>query len=264
MRNILLLFVFLLAAGASVSAKKPTLTPVFDLNAHYDYGLGVDKNYKACPVVVDVSGSTVTFSILGEGFEVVKSFSIKDINPRAGLNLSFGSNFSRCYDDYAYAIQGLLDDEDKWVVASGGDPKYEWYSEDGEKILEWEGYFGDEYHPIYVFDKWYVGNDEDVIMTFRSNEAGSEIVRVSDVVRSRVYPNPARKSDVVKVELAEPAGSDTKLELTDMSGRVVNVVNAVEGESSISFNASRLRSGTYVYSVISGGYGIEQGKIIIR
>lgn len=274
MRNILLLFVFLLAAGAPVLAKKPTLTPVFDLNAHYDYGLGVDKNYKACPVVVDVSGSTVTFSILGEGFEVVKSFSIKDINLDSdkcitGLNLSFNSNFSACYEDYAYAIQGLLDDEDKWVVAFERYTRnYEWYSEDGEKILEWEGNYSDDYHPIYVFDKWYVGwyvcNDIDMIMTFRSNEAGSEIVRVSYVVRSRVYPNPARKSDVVKVELAEPAGSDTKLELTDMSGRVVNVVNAVEGESSISFNASRLRSGTYVYSVISGGYGIEQGKIIIR
>ena len=228
---------------------------------------------------MDVSGSTVTFSILGEGFEVVKSFSIKDINLdtdsdiEPGLNQRSDYNFSYDYYMEAYAIQGLLDNTDKWVfgIDLRMGRKELWYSEDGEKILEVDDDGSKLFcYPAYICGKWYIEcdhynhPDNGMIMTFRSNEAGSEIVRVSDVVRSRVYPNPARKSDVVKVELAEPAGSDTKLELTDMSGCIVNVVNVVEGESSISFNASRLRSGTYVYSVISGGYGIEQGKIIIR
>lgn len=101
-------------------------------------------------------------------------------------------------------------------------------------------------------------------MTFRSNDVGSEIARVSDVIKSRVYPNPARKSDMVKVELNESAESDTQLELIDMNGRVVTVVKAMEGDTFVSFEASHLPSGAYLYSVSSGGKNTDRGKIIIR
>lgn len=277
MKNFLLLFIALLAVGTTSQAKTPTLAPVLDLADHYEFGVAFDKNNKACPIIVDVVGSSVVYSILGDGFEVIKSFTIKNAYNDSegnttepigmdGRQSCFYSE-QRQYDE-PLAVQGLLDDEDKRVVALllGGDyysGPFAWYDEDGEKILEYEGDSSDNI-PCYIFDKWYVCHNQEQIMTFRSNDVGSEIARVSDVIKSRVYPNPARKSDMVKVELNESAESDTQLELIDMNGRVVTVVKAMEGDTFVSFEASHLPSGAYLYSVSSGGKNTDRGKIIIR
>lgn len=105
---------------------------------------------------------------------------------------------------------------------------------------------------------------DDTVYTLRSNESAAETALVASSVRSRVYPNPARKSDVLTIELARPASAGTEVELFGVNGSAALKIKVAEGAVSVPFDAGRLSSGTYVYSVNVDGTSVEQGKIIIR
>ncbi len=269
MKKILMLLTALMAMSVVAVAQNVKLTEVVNLGGHYDLSFGLDKNGKEQPLTVDVNGSTVTYSFLGEDFSVVKTIEVKNgfkgdsrYNFVRGPERPYMEQAIAVYDYYhnPYAVQGLLDDEDEWVVfiSDREEKTCELYNEDGTKIIA-----VDYFDLLFWQGKWYLMRD-DTVYTLRSNESAAETALVASSVRSRVYPNPARKSDVLTIELAGPASAGTEVELFGVNGSAALKIKVAEGAVSVPFDAGRLSSGTYVYSVNVDGTSVEQGKIIIR
>ena len=69
------------------------------------------------------------------------------------------------------------------------------------------------------------------------NGTGYDAVAENEAVAFNLYPNPASSSINVVAE------NDCEIQIMDMAGRMVMVVNAVEGENAI--NVAELESGVY-------------------
>lgn len=265
MKHYLLTFI-LSILSFTIQAKDYELTPIFDMSAHYDFGLAIDKNFVGHPVIIDINGSDATYTILGDGFKPIKTFTVK--NAYASKNEGSyvriepyyitNSGLSYTYDEvHPFAIQGLLDDEEKWVIAIRIDYDSKiYYSEDGDKLP-------DIGSATYCFGKWYVDNFGQ-IMSFRKNESSKSIEAVANAIKGRAYPNPARKSEIVTIELAEEANDATAVTLFDINGRMLQNVRIKDGDNKAQVNTATLHSGTYIYHVTREDNVIDQGKIIIR
>ncbi len=281
MKKILMLLTALMAMSVVAVAQNVKLTEVVNLGGHYELSFGLDKNGKEQPLTVDVNGSTVTYSFLGEDFSVVKTIEVKNgfkedvldgdnMVVRSPKDMNLAQTFA-VYDYYhdPYAVQGLLDDEDEWVVfiRDNDNDVYVLYNEDGREVISLSAK-NTWLYLLFFHGKWYVmdwaDNKSPIVYTLRSNESAAETALVASSVRSRVYPNPARKSDVLTIELAGPASARTEVELFGVNGSAALKIKVAEGAVSVPFNAGHLSSGTYVYSVNVDGTSVEQGKIIIR
>jgi hypothetical protein len=77
-----------------------------------------------------------------------------------------------------------------------------------------------------------------------------------------VYPNPA--SDFIWIEAFDGAAEDTRIEFTDVLGRILHSerFDASFGSTSISLDA--LRSGVYLYGIYEGDRLIEKKKLVVR
>jgi hypothetical protein len=75
---------------------------------------------------------------------------------------------------------------------------------------------------------------------------------------SSVYPNPA--DNHVIFELARDA---RRIEITDLTGRVVTMVSVKHGERSVQIDISHLSSGLYLFKV-SDGNAIQTGQIVVQ
>lgn len=289
MKNFILLLSALLAAAMPTAAQNKELTKILEISDYYDLGAAVDKNCDSYPVIVTIDGEKAVYEIRNKNFSVMKTIVInggyKEEKEAGGYVTTITRpSYLYTHDDFSYnetnpvhAMQGLLDDENEWVVfiENETEDSYYVYSEKGELIttLKTDDELNDDWEIIFS-GKWYLVRHtfpgmsnlpEPVeIYSLRSNENNNSVKSVSTTTKSRVYPNPARKNDVVTVELSSESTADTEVELLDMNGRVVKRVKPATGSNSVSFNAGRLPSGTYVYSVNDGEYSIEQGKIIIR
>lgn len=278
MKKILMLLTALMAMSVVAVAQNVKLTEVMNLGSHSAEGYGCDKNGNDWPLFIDVNGSTVTYSLLGEDFSVVKTIEIKNgfvretpdaLTSRCYDTFDMWSSFSKHSYRNPYAVQGLLDDDDEWVVIiwDSVNRAYILYNEDGWEVTSLPI---DNINCKFLFyqGKWYVMDQVDsyslIVYTLRSNESAAETALVASEVRSRVYPNPARKSDVLTIELAGPASAGTEVELFGVNGPAALKIKVAEGAVSVPFDAGRLSSGTYVYSVNVDGTSVEQGKIIIR
>jgi photosystem II stability/assembly factor-like uncharacterized protein len=79
-----------------------------------------------------------------------------------------------------------------------------------------------------------------------------------------LYPNPANNK--VSVELALENRSDVKINVRDMSGKLVKAISYNDlpaGTESLSIDVSTLKNGNYVISVIQG-QEVKTGKLIVR
>lgn len=274
MKHYLLTFI-LSILSFTIQAKDYELTPIFDMSAHYDFDLAIDKNLVAHPVIIDINGTDATYTILGDGFKPTKTFTIKNayttyIDENYGTESQEKSPTNISTLDYAslyqmetpMAIQGLLNDEDKWVISIYNscsqikEDRYLFYTEDGIQLP----YIDDT---IYCFGKWYAIKDGQ-IMSFRKNESSKSIEAVANAIKGRVYPNPARKSETVTIELAEEANDATAIKLFDINGRMLQNVRIKDGDNKAQVNTATLHSGTYIYHVTREDNVIDQGKIIIR
>lgn len=77
-----------------------------------------------------------------------------------------------------------------------------------------------------------------------------------------VYPNPA--SDLIWIEAFDGAAEDTRIEFTDVLGRILHSerFDASFGSASVSLDA--LRSGVYLYGIYEGDRLIEKKKLVVR
>ena len=269
MKHYLLTFI-LSILSFTIQAKDYELTPIINLADHYYYGAAIDKNFVAHPVIIDINGSDVIYTILGDDFKSIKTFTIKNVyNSKKEdsyvYEISYPQEFNMSdrfsfYDGaYPFAIQGLLDDEDEWVIniENRDEPdKNILYTEKGAKLPYCD-------RITYCFGKWYVDNFGQ-IMSFRKNESSKSIEAVANAIKGRTYPNPARKSEIVTIELAEEANDATAIKLFDINGRMLQNVRIKDGDNKAQINTAILPSGTYIYHVTTEDNVIDQGKIIIR
>lgn len=96
-----------------------------------------------------------------------------------------------------------------------------------------------------------------------SSEVNVDVIPVNTFALSQNYPNPFNPSTMIKYSI--PSDQFVTLKIFDVLGReVATLVNEaqVRGEYTISFNASRLSSGIYYYSITAGSYR-ETRKMIL-
>jgi hypothetical protein len=82
---------------------------------------------------------------------------------------------------------------------------------------------------------------------------------------SQNYPNPFNPS--TKINYTLPEKSNVSLKVYDMLGReVANLINATQeaGNHSVNFNASKLASGMYVYTLRSGNNVMSKKLMLLK
>ena len=92
---------------------------------------------------------------------------------------------------------------------------------------------------------------------------GNQVVRSFNL--SQNYPNPFNPS--TKIDYSLSSKSNVSLKIYDMLGReVANLVNATQeaGNHSINFNASKLASGMYVYTLRSGNNVMSKKMMLLK
>jgi hypothetical protein len=88
---------------------------------------------------------------------------------------------------------------------------------------------------------------------------------VNSFALSQNYPNPFNPS--TKINYSIPAKSNVSLKVYDMLGReVANLVNATQeaGNHSVNFNASKLASGLYIYTIKSGNNVMSKKMMLLK
>jgi len=101
--------------------------------------------------------------------------------------------------------------------------------------------------------------------TFQITGVENEKNVVSSYSLAQNYPNPFNPSTSIKFSLAEQ--SNVSLVVYDMLGReVATLLNGVQtkGEHQVAFNASRLASGMYVYTLRAGNYTESKKMLLMK
>jgi hypothetical protein len=78
------------------------------------------------------------------------------------------------------------------------------------------------------------------------------------------YPNPAGTSDDINIDFELGAGSDVVITVSDIAGKVVRTLGDHYGQglNTVSFQASDLNSGVYMYSIEAGNFKATKKFII--
>ena len=106
-------------------------------------------------------------------------------------------------------------------------------------------------------------NTSDAVFTVSAIRVGTELrqVNVNEavVVSLNVYPNPATD----QLNVAFDAASASSVQLTDLTGKVVDVQTAKVGANTISFDVANVNAGVYFLN-ISNAAGNTAQKVIIK
>ena len=124
------------------------------------------------------------------------------------------------------------------------------FSPDGQ--YAYVGLFGTKYDRIYKFDR----------VTGVSQELGFV---ADDYELSQNYPNPFNPTTTISFTI--PEASDVTLKVYDMIGQeVATLVNSEmsAGKFNVSFDASNLASGTYVYELRAGKTVISNKMMLLK
>ena len=108
----------------------------------------------------------------------------------------------------------------------------------------------------------YVRVYEDVNLTSSEEE---DFTRPTNFVLNQNYPNPFNPSTEISFEL--PSQSDVRVEVYDMMGRrVATAANGTytAGTHSVTFDASNLSSGTYIYRLITDSFQQSRSMVLIK
>lgn len=87
----------------------------------------------------------------------------------------------------------------------------------------------------------------------------------ASIVLSQNYPNPFNPSTVIGFAL--PESGDVKLEVYDMTGRLVRTLvneSRVAGYHEVAFDASQLSSGVYTYNLKTGNTNISRKLTLVK
>ncbi len=166
----------------AVSAQINKLTKVTECHNYDEVGVGVDKNSNIVRVGVTQTGSVLTFSILDGNFKPTYSFVVNNVakfdpNQEHGRDIALSDIRLWLSELYVNIVQGLLDDEDKWVacVYEGDSGDFALVDEDGEIYLT--------NPPSCYLDMiggvWYI-TDYDDYYTLRTKDRPSAVNEISE------------------------------------------------------------------------------------
>lgn len=287
----LLLFLGALAANA----KAPELRKIGEIQyiyGRYTFGKALDKDGNLLRVTADVVGADIEYKFYDSEYRVSNSFRIKNVHSETSTSsmtviqgYPYKIDFDRSYnlfyiDGDVLAVQGLLDDEDKWVVVVAdlsGDHNtdmFKLYSEDGELLYSEPSIHGmfelkgdrENGRPILykIFSNDIYG-ETNVLesYTFRTEGSGVQELTAGGG-RNKAYPNPVHQGQVFNIELDEPLESDAVAEICDSKGMLMTRQAVLGGESEVKVKIGRIAPGTYVYRIVDGYSCIDHGKIIVQ
>ncbi len=103
-------------------------------------------------------------------------------------------------------------------------------------------------------------NFDDGISSNNRLAAGNEEVQTTETnSKFLLYPNPNNGNMVLNYELS----NNGKLELTDITGKIICEYNLNADASTININCEGLSNGLYLYKVIANDEILKAGKIAI-
>lgn len=118
----------------------------------------------------------------------------------------------------------------------------------------------------WTVDKWvYQGTLPTIPLTILSVEKNESVIPV-DFAMSQNYPNPFNPSTTIEFTLTEDA--NVSLTVYDINGKLVteliNNTSFAKGAYKITFDASKLASGTYIYTLTSGLKQVSKKMTLIK
>lgn len=215
-RSIVLCAAVLLSLAQAVASDRINkLTRVDETLLYDEVCNGLDKNCRPVTIGIKLVGNDVVYTILNADFKPGHSFTIKDVQVPKYDDVTpwvafMGGNLLYPFE-YIYAVQGLLDDEDKWVVAvfdeddgSSSNSK-NMVSEDGEIYYNETSDFDKlyDYSLIWHENAWFLkknssasGSDPaGTIYTLRTKSALNEIPTTDRVPAKGAYTMGGIKVD---------------------------------------------------------------------
>ena len=98
-----------------------------------------------------------------------------------------------------------------------------------------------------------------------SNEIEVDFVGVTEYALLQNYPNPFNPSTVISYQL--PVDSKVQLKVYDILGtEIITLVNEIKsaGKHNVSFDAGKLSSGTYFYTIIADGFVQTKKMMLVK
>lgn len=98
-----------------------------------------------------------------------------------------------------------------------------------------------------------------------SNEIEVDFIGVTEFALQQNYPNPFNPSTVISYQL--PADSKVQLKVYDILGtEIITLVNETKsaGKHNVSFDAGKLSSGTYFYTIIADGFVQTKKMLLVK
>ena len=223
-----------------------------------------------------------------------------DYNQRINASTEVKAYLDTQRDQDAVILIGDYNDEIGTSVVSGNDSPYKNFVDDVEytvvtKSLEDKGFgshsggaffdhitFSSELSELYFegteqvtntsFISSYLSTTSDhypILVRFNLPQEGLSTEEPNStpdrIILNQNYPNPFNPSTVISYQLA--VNSDVLLKVYDMTGReVATLVNSRQnsGEHKVSFDASSLASGVYMYRLIAGGEVLTRKMLLIK
>lgn len=271
-------FVALAANAATISPKLVKTISASETAA------ALDKDNQMLPVTIEYQGNNARFTVYDANLSnVKKQFILNDVyNGNAkGPEPVYPFELATAYqlNSNVFLTQTLFNADEKWeVVIRTGDEydyssgKFDVYNEDGLYLGEVPStndlYEGKTESMEYIYlngEFFLVGYNDSAINFYSCNPAAASVPSIElGQSTAHAYPNPLPAGHSLTIELASPADEATTVEVYDINGRLITSAKATAGETKVAVPSRRLRNGNFVYTVISNGQTIEQGKIIAK
>lgn len=177
----LCLMVIIALTQAVAFSQVNKLTRVDESDNYDEVVYGVDKNNNLVSVGVTRTGSVLTFSILDGDFKPACSFVVKSKSGIAISEYHFTIYGIGNWDYSLCLVQGLLDDEDKWVanVKFGGNSGEEVIIDEDGEIYPIDGLDADGAYIQWIGDRWYL-RDYHQFYTLRTKDRPSAVNEISE------------------------------------------------------------------------------------
>lgn len=278
----------MLANITTQASNEPKLVKSFEW---YEYGDAVDSQGNTYTLFLErINEHDAKFTIVYSDLTVLKEFTLRDaflvnesdpyrneIAPIAiGGQLCNGNS---CSD--VYATQGVYNDDDKWeVIIRYGEDDYKVINEDNEFVCvplpensqdtQWSfaknpaGFYYNDIDKVFYIKQYLIDDTGYYGYAFYTYSTKHGSVASPSVQKhtGRAYPNPLPTGHTLTIELNEPAGTGTTVEIADINGRVLLSQPVAASAEKVTVPSRNIHRGNLIYSVKRDGEIVESGKII--
>ena len=122
---------------------------------------------------------------------------------------------------------------------------------------------------LVIEENGYMDGSEERFRSYTIYLIDSKANTIKELKRSscvRAYPNPARKGEVVTMEIpiAEDKASQREVCVTSVDGRTVTRMSVEAGVRTVQIPIQRIPSGVYNFTLTEKGRVVENSRIIVR